>query len=66
LVRLPYFIGLYKAEVEKRLTEAGFVIGEVEGIDTRKLKGASIAGEEVANGDEVPAGSTVDLLYYGG
>jgi serine/threonine-protein kinase len=66
LVRLPYFIGLYKAEVEKRLTEAGFVIGEVQGIDTRKLKGASIAGQEVANGDEAPAGSTVDLLYYGG
>lgn len=66
MVRLPYFIGLYKAEVEQRLTEAGFVIGEVKGIDTRKLKGASIAGTEVANGDEVPAGSTIDLLYYGG
>lgn len=66
LVRLPYFIGLYKAEVEKRLTEAGFVIGQVQGIDTRKLKGASIAGQEVANGDEVPTGSTIDLLYYGG
>lgn len=66
LVRLPFFISLYKAEVEKRLTEAGFVIGEVKGIDTRKLKGASIAGTEVANGDEAPAGSTVDLLYYGG
>jgi serine/threonine-protein kinase len=65
MIPLPKIISEYKSTVLERLTTAGFVVGKATGKDTRKLKAATINGEAVANGQEVPEGSTVDLTYYG-
>ena len=65
MVPLPKIVSEYKSTVLERLTTAGFDVGKVSGKDTRKLKTATINGEAVANGQEVPEGSTVDLTYYG-
>ncbi|MEY2626638.1 MAG: hypothetical protein RJB08_397, partial [Actinomycetota bacterium] len=65
LVTIPYVQMQYKATVEKRLTEAGFVIGTVTGKTDHRLKKLFIGGKEVKSGDEVAKGSTVDLEYYG-
>jgi serine/threonine-protein kinase len=65
MVPMPKIVSEYKSTVLERLTTAGFKIGKVSGKDTRKLKAATINSEAVANGQEVPEGSTVDLTYYG-
>ena len=65
LVAMPVIIGQYKAAIAKLLSDAGFVYGTESGKPERKLKSATIAGEPVGNGKEVPEGSTVDLTYYG-
>ena len=65
MIPLPKILSEYKSTVLERLTTAGFVVGKATGKDTRKLKAATINGEAVANGQEVPEGSTVDLTYYG-
>ena len=65
MVAMPVIIGQYKAAIAKLLSDAGFVYGTESGKPERKLKSATIAGEPVCNGKEVPEGSTVDLTYYG-
>ena len=66
LVTIPYVQMQYKSTVEKRLTEAGFVIGTVTGkATTHRLKKMFIGGVEVKSGDEAAMGATVDLEYYG-
>lgn len=66
LTTIPYVQMQYKATVEKRLTEAGFVIGTVTGkAPTHRLKKMFIGGVEVKSGDEVSMGATIDLEYYG-
>jgi serine/threonine-protein kinase len=66
LTTIPYVQMQYKATVEKRLTEAGFVIGEVTGkAATHRLKKMFIGGVEVKSGDEVAMGATIDLEFYG-
>ncbi|NBN89460.1 MAG: PASTA domain-containing protein [Actinobacteria bacterium] len=66
LTTIPYVQMEYKATVEKRLTEAGFVIGNVTGkAATHRLKKLFIAGVEVKSGDEVAMGATIDLEFYG-
>lgn len=65
LTTIPYVQMQYKATVEKRLTEAGFVIGTVTGKTDHRLKKLFVAGKEVKSGDEVAKGSTIDLEYYG-
>lgn len=66
LTTIPYVQMQYKATVEKRLTEAGFVIGEVTGkAATHRLKKMFIGGVEVKSGDEVSMGATIDLEFYG-
>lgn len=65
LTTVPYVQMQYKATVEKRLTEAGFVIGTVTGKTDHRLKRLFVAGKEVKSGDEVAKGSTIDLEYYG-
>jgi serine/threonine-protein kinase len=63
LVELPNIIGNNYSIVEPRLQEAGFVIGEVTGRKQNRLQKALIVGQEVANGDLVARGSTVDLIF---
>ena len=63
LVELPNIIGNNYSIVEPRLKEAGFVIGEVKGRKQNRLQKALIVGQEVANGDLVARGSTVDLVF---
>lgn len=63
LVALPNIIGNNFTIVEQRLKEAGFVIGEVKGRKQNRLKQALIVGQEVANGDQVQRGATVDLVF---
>ena len=65
MIPMPVIIGQYKAAIVKLLSDAGFVYGTESGKSERKLKSATIAGEPVGNGKEVPEGSTVDLTYYG-
>jgi len=66
LTTIPYVQMQYKATVEKRLTEAGFVIGNVTGkAATHRLKKMFVGGVEVKSGDEVSMGATIDLEYYG-
>jgi beta-lactam-binding protein with PASTA domain len=62
-VELPNIIGNNYSIVEPRLQEAGFVIGEVTGRKQNRLQKALIVGQEVANGDLVARGSTVDLIF---
>jgi len=63
LVALPNIIGNNYSIVETRLQEAGFVIGNVTGRKQNRLQKALIVGQEVANGDLVARGSTVDLVF---
>ena len=63
LVELPNIIGNNYSIVEPRLKEAGFVIGNVTGRKQNRLQKALIVGQEVANGDLVARGSTVDLVF---
>ncbi|NDC27130.1 MAG: PASTA domain-containing protein, partial [Actinobacteria bacterium] len=63
LVALPNIIGNNISIVEPRLTEAGFVVGKVTGRQQNKLRKALVGGQEVGNGDEIPRGSTIDLVF---
>ena len=63
LVALPNIIGNNFSIVEPRLTEAGFVVGKVTGRQQNKLRKALVGGEEVGNGDQLPRGSTIDLVF---
>lgn len=63
LVELPFVIGNNFSIVETRLQEAGFVVGEVTGRKQNRLQKALIGGQEVSNGDLVPRGATVDLVF---
>lgn len=66
LTTIPYVQMEYKATVEKRLTDSGFVIGNVTGkAATHRLKKMFIGGVEVKSGDEASMGATIDLEYYG-
>jgi serine/threonine-protein kinase len=63
LVALPNIIGNNYTTVEGRLNEAGFVVGDVKGRKQNRLKQAFIVGQEVANGDLVQRGATIDLVF---
>ena len=63
LVELPRIIGNSFATVEPRLLEAGFTVGKVTGKQNYKLRKAFIADKEIANGNQVPRGATIDLVF---
>ena len=63
LVALPNIIGNNFSIVEPRLVEAGFVVGNVTGRQQNKLRKALVGGQEVGNGDELPRGATIDLVF---
>ena len=63
LVVLPNIVGINFVESEKRLLEAGFVVGEVSGRKSYRMKSASVKGVAVNNGDMVPRGSVIDMVF---
>ena len=63
LVALPAIFGERYDAVERLLTEAGFVVGEVKGRKTSGLRSARHGGEDLEAGAEVPRGSTIDLVF---
>ena len=63
LVVLPNIVGINFVESEKRLLEAGFVVGEVSGRKSYRMKSASVKGVAVNNGDMVSRGSVIDMVF---
>ena len=63
LVVLPNIVGINFVESEKRVLEAGFVVGEVSGRKSYRMKSASVKGVAVNNGDMVPRGSVIDMVF---
>ncbi len=63
LVELPNIVGINFIDAEKRLVAAGFVVGEVSGRKSYRMKSASVKGVAVKNGDMVPRGSAIDMVF---
>ena len=63
LVKLPNIVGNNYVTVEKRLLEAGFVVGNVTGKKAFRMREASSGGERVNNGDMLPRGAVIDLTF---
>jgi len=63
LVEMPRIIGNSFATVEPRLLEAGFVVGKVTGKQNYKLRKAFVGDKAITNGDQVPRGATIDLVF---
>lgn len=63
LVALPNIVGINFVESEKRLLEAGFVVGEVSGRKSYRMKSASVKGVAIKNGEMLPRGSIIDMVF---
>lgn len=63
LVKLPNIVGNNYVTVEERLLEAGFVVGEVTGKKSFRMREASSDGKRVNNGDMLPRGAVIDLKF---
>lgn len=63
LVEMPRIIGNSFATVEPRLLEAGFVVGKVTGKPNYKLRKAFVGDKAITNGDQVPRGAAIDLVF---
>jgi serine/threonine-protein kinase len=63
LVVLPNIVGINFVDAEKRLLEAGFIVGEVSGRKSYRMKSASVKGVAVKNGDLVARGSAIDMVF---
>jgi beta-lactam-binding protein with PASTA domain len=63
LVKLPNIVGNSYPTVEERLLEAGFVVGEVTGKKSFRMREASSDGKRVNNGDMLPRGAVIDLKF---
>ncbi|MFM8854047.1 MAG: PASTA domain-containing protein, partial [Acidimicrobiaceae bacterium] len=63
LIVLPNIIGINFVEAEKRLLEAGFVVGEVSGRKSYRMKSALVKDVAVKNGDMVARGSAIDMVF---
>ena len=63
LVVMPNIVGINFIDAEKRLVAAGFVVGEVTGRKTYRMKSASVNGTAINNGDMVPRGSAINMVF---
>jgi len=63
LVELPNIVGINFYDAEKRLLASEFVVGKVTGRKSFRMKSASINGVAVNNGDKVPRGSAIDMIF---
>lgn len=62
-VEMPNIVGINFNDAEKRLVAAGFVVGEVTGRKSYRMKSASVKGVAINNGDQVPRGSVIDMVF---
>ena len=62
-VVMPNIVGINFNDAEKRLVAAGFVVGEVTGRKSYRMKSASVKGVAINNGDKVPRGSLIDMVF---
>ena len=62
-VVMPNIVGINFNDAEKRLVAAGFVVGEVTGRKSYRMKSASVKGVAINNGDKVPRGSVIDMVF---
>jgi beta-lactam-binding protein with PASTA domain len=62
-VEMPNIVGINFNDAEKRLVAAGFVVGEVTGRKSYRMKSASVKGVAINNGDKVPRGSVIDMVF---
>jgi len=60
---VPLLVGINFIDAEKRLVAAGFIVGEVSGRKSYRMKSASVKGVSVKNGDMVPRGSAIDMVF---
>lgn len=65
LIPIPDVRRLNFEQVKKKLTDAGFVIGNVTGRTRGVLVGMLSGGREVKSGELLGRGSVIDLAYYG-
>ena len=63
LVKLPNIVGINFVDAEKRLLTEGFVVGEVSGRKSYRMKSASVKGVAINNGDMLPRGSIIDMVF---
>lgn len=62
-VEMPNIVGINFNDAEKRLLAAGFVVGEVTGRKSYRMKSATVKGVAINNGDQVPRGSVIDMVF---
>jgi len=63
LVKVPNIVGINFVDAEKRLVAEGFVVGEVSGRKSYRMKSASVKGVAIKNGDMLPRGSIIDMVF---
>lgn len=63
LVKVPNIVGINFVDAEKRLLAEGFVVGEVSGRKSYRMKSASVKGVAIKNGDTLPRGSIIDMVF---
>lgn len=63
LVKVPNIVGINFVDAEKRLLAEGFVVGEVSGRKSYRMKSASVKGVAIKNGDMLPRGSIIDMVF---
>lgn len=63
LVKMPNIVGNNYVTVEKRLLEAGFVVGKVTGRKSFRMRQAESLGVRINNGDMVARGAVIDLTF---
>ena len=71
MVTVPRLVGMSQADAEKALSDAGLQLGTIRPASNSDQQAgvvleASVADEEIEDGDEVPPGTTVDLVIASG
>ncbi|WP_429459160.1 Stk1 family PASTA domain-containing Ser/Thr kinase [Microbacterium sp. ZKA21] len=70
-VEVPRLVGMSQADAEKALSEAGLQLGTIRPASSSDQPAgvvleASVADEQIEDGDELPPGTTVDLVVASG
>ncbi|HWV48601.1 MAG TPA: Stk1 family PASTA domain-containing Ser/Thr kinase [Microbacterium sp.] len=71
MVAVPHLVGMSQADAEKSLSDAGLQLGTIRPASNSEQQAgvvleASVDDEEIEDGDEVPPGTTVDLVIASG
>ena len=62
-IELPSLVGLSFADAQKKLTEAGLVLGTVSGRTTSRVRSVTQDGKTIKAGDVVVKGTAVNLVF---